>query len=57
MWKVGNTVITSDISSAVHERANDEWSIESIIAMLIRDYDVSSEDAEKVVEAVLDLNG
>ena len=57
MWKVGNTVITSEMAQAVHDRSNDEWSIGSLVAMIIRDFGVSEEDAEKVVEAVLDLNG
>lgn len=57
MWKVRNTVITYDMADAVHYRANDEWSIEALIAMLIRDYNVSKEDAPKIVQAVLDLNG
>ena len=57
MWKVGNTEITSEMAEAVHDRNNDEWSIGSLVAMLIRDFGVSEEDAEKVVEEVLDLNG
>lgn len=56
MWKVGNTEITSEMAEAVHDRSNDEWSIGSLVAMLIRDFGVSEEDAEKVVEEVLDLN-
>ena len=57
MWKVGNTEITSEMADAVHEKSNDEWSIGSLAAMLIRDFGVGEEDAEKVVEAVLDING
>ncbi|MBR1384295.1 MAG: hypothetical protein IJ555_10895 [Ruminococcus sp.] len=57
MWKVGNTIITSEMSSEIHHRANDEWSIESLIAMLIRDFGVSEVDAPEVVKALLDLNG
>ncbi len=57
MWKVGNTEITSEMAQAVHDRSNDEWSIGSLVAMLIRDFGVSEDDAEKVVEEVLDLNG
>ena len=57
MWKVGNTEITSEMAQAVHDRSNDEWSIDSLVAMLIRDFGVSDDDAEKVVEEVLDLNG
>ncbi len=56
MWKVGNTEITSEMADAVHEKSNDEWSIDSLVAMLIRDFGVSEDDAEKVVEEVLDLN-
>ena len=56
MWKVGNTEITSEMAEAVHDRSNDEWSIDSLVAMLIRDFGVSEDDAEKVVEEVLDLN-
>lgn len=57
MWKVGKTVITSEMSAEIHHRANDEWSIEALIGMVIRDFGVAEEDAEKVVQAVLDLNG
>ena len=57
MWKVGNTIITSKMSSEVPHRANDEWSIEALIALLIRDFGVSEVDAPEVVKAVLDLNG
>lgn len=56
MWKVGNTEITFEMAEAVHDRANDEWSIGSLAAMLERDFNVSPEDSEKVVQAVLDLN-
>lgn len=56
MWKVGDTVITSQMADEVHQRANEEWSIPSIVSMLIRDYGVKEEDAEKVVEEVLNIN-
>ena len=57
VWRVGSTVITSEMADEVHHRANDEWSIEALEAMLIREYGVSEEDADRVVQAVLDLNG
>ncbi len=56
MWKVGNTVITSEMADEVHDRANEEWSIGALTSMLIRDYNVEPSDAEKVVQAVLELN-
>ncbi len=57
MWKVGSTVITPEMAETVHDRSNDEWSIDSLISMLIRDFGVCEEDAAKVVQEVLDLNG